>query len=237
MLPVTEPPRAKMSVFADRAGVPIPTIKHYLREGLLPEPVRTSKNMAYYDPALIPRVRAIKRLQAEMFLPLRVIRQVLDRLEDDEIPAAIALEATVARVLLGQAAKDSLSRRQAIASGLSEDDLDAFEHLGLAETDGDSADYRDDDAAMLRLLAQARRAGISESMVPTTALADYLDALSTFVQAEVSFFRAGIASEPADAVHKLAELATTLSERLVILARRKLLLPALQEPPLEAPQT
>lgn len=237
MLPVTEPPRVKMSVFADRAGVPIPTIKRYLREGLLPEPVRTSKNMAYYDPALIPRVRAVKRLQAEMFLPLRVIRQVLDRLEDDEIPAAIALEATVARVLLGQAAKDSLSRRQAIASGLSEDDLGALEHLGLAETDGDSADYRDGDAAMLRLLAQARRAGISESMVPTAALVDYLDALSTSVRAEVSFFRAGIASEPADAVHKLAELATTLSERLVILARRKLLLPALQDPPLEAPQT
>lgn len=235
MLPVTELPRVKMSVFADRAGVPIPTIKHYLREGLLPEPVRTSKNMAYYDPALIPRVRAIKRLQTEMFLPLRVIRQVLDRLEDDEIPAAVALEATVARVLLGQAAKDTLSRRQALASGLLEDDLDALSRLGLAETDGDSADYRGDDAAMLRLLAQARRAGISEQMVPTAALEDYLHALSSFVRAEVSFFRAGIAGEPAEAVHKLAELATTMSERLVVLARRKLLLPALQEPSLEAP--
>ena len=43
----------KMAHLARRSGVPAPTIKHYIREGLLPGPdVRTSRNMAYYDARL-----------------------------------------------------------------------------------------------------------------------------------------------------------------------------------------
>ena len=41
----------KMSELAEASGVSAGTIKHYLREGLLPEPVRTSRNMAYYPPS------------------------------------------------------------------------------------------------------------------------------------------------------------------------------------------
>jgi DNA-binding transcriptional MerR regulator len=228
-MPANEPQRVKMSVFAERAGVPIPTIKHYLREGLLPEPVRTSRNMAYYDATLIPKVRAIKRLQTEMYLPLRVIRQVLDRLEDEEIPPGVALEATVARVLAEQSAQDSLSRRQALDAGLSEEELDALGRMGVVQPEGERATYRDDDAALLRVLAQARRAGITEELMPTAALEPYLEALAGFVRDEVAFFRAGTEAHTGPALHKLAETATTLSERLMVLMRRKLLLSALRE--------
>jgi DNA-binding transcriptional MerR regulator len=38
----------KMGELAERSGVGTGTIKHHLREGLLPEPVRTSRSMAYY---------------------------------------------------------------------------------------------------------------------------------------------------------------------------------------------
>src|SRR5438105_5019613 len=69
----------KMSELAERSGVSAGTIKHYLREGLLPEPVRTSRNMAYYPEQFVERIRLIKRLQEERFLPLRLIKGVLDR--------------------------------------------------------------------------------------------------------------------------------------------------------------
>ena len=52
-------------------------MRHYLREGLLPDPVKTSKNMAYYPPEFVDRIRLIKRLQEERFMPLRVIRDVV----------------------------------------------------------------------------------------------------------------------------------------------------------------
>ena len=68
----------KISELAERADVPVATVRHYLREGLLPEPVKTSRNMAYYPPEFVDRIRLIKQLQEERFMPLRVIREVLD---------------------------------------------------------------------------------------------------------------------------------------------------------------
>jgi DNA-binding transcriptional MerR regulator len=72
----------KMSELSERSGVSAATIKHYLREGLLGDGgiVRTSRNMAYYPPEFVDRIRLIKRLQEERFMPLRAIReQILDR--------------------------------------------------------------------------------------------------------------------------------------------------------------
>ena len=67
----------KISELAERAEVPVATVRHYLREGLLPEPVKTSRNMAYYPPEFVERIRTIKRLQEERFMPLRVIKDAL----------------------------------------------------------------------------------------------------------------------------------------------------------------
>jgi DNA-binding transcriptional MerR regulator len=68
----------KMRELAEASGVSAGTIKHYLREGLLPEPVRTSRNMAYYPPEFVERIKLIKQLQEERFMPLRVIKAMLD---------------------------------------------------------------------------------------------------------------------------------------------------------------
>jgi DNA-binding transcriptional MerR regulator len=68
----------KMKELAEASGVSAGTIKHYLREGLLPEPVKTSRNMAYYPPEFVERIRLIKQLQEERFMPLKHIKAVLD---------------------------------------------------------------------------------------------------------------------------------------------------------------
>ena len=68
----------RMGELAEASGVPAPTIKHYLREGLLPEGVKTSRNMAYYPPEFVDRIRLIKRLQEERFMPLKAIKGVLE---------------------------------------------------------------------------------------------------------------------------------------------------------------
>ncbi len=84
----------KMGELAERSGVSAGTIKHYLREGLLGEGeeiVKTSRNMAYYPPDFVQRIQLIKRLQEDRFMPLRVIRRVI---EDDpaRVEALIELE-------------------------------------------------------------------------------------------------------------------------------------------------
>ena len=88
----------KISELAERSGVSSTTIKHYLREGLLggrDEVVKTSRNMAYYPPEYVERIRLIKRLQEERFLPLRHIKQVLDLTQNghaERVPRADAAE-------------------------------------------------------------------------------------------------------------------------------------------------
>ncbi|MGI8727588.1 MAG: MerR family transcriptional regulator [Solirubrobacterales bacterium] len=74
-----EDDRLKISELADEAGVPVATVRHYLREGLLPEGEKTSRNMAYYEPEAVERIRVIKRLQEERYMPLRVIGGLLAR--------------------------------------------------------------------------------------------------------------------------------------------------------------
>jgi DNA-binding transcriptional MerR regulator len=81
----------KMSELAEASGVSAGTIKHYLREGLLPEPVRTSRNMAYYPPEFVERVRLIKQLQEQRFMPLKVIKDVLDIAGEEERVSAAEL--------------------------------------------------------------------------------------------------------------------------------------------------
>ena len=73
----------KISELAELSGVPVATVRHYLREGLLPEPVKTSRNMAYYPPEFAERIRLIKQLQEERFLPLKVIRELFDSNDGD----------------------------------------------------------------------------------------------------------------------------------------------------------
>ena len=82
----------KMSQLAEASGVSSGTIKHYLREGLLPEPVRTSRNMAYYPPDFVDRIRLIKRLQEERFMPLSAIKRVIDRAAEGDRARVSAAE-------------------------------------------------------------------------------------------------------------------------------------------------
>ena len=72
----------KMRELAEASGVSAGTIKHYLREGLLPEPVKTSRNMAWYPPEFVERIQLIKELQERRFMPLKAIKSLLD-LEDE----------------------------------------------------------------------------------------------------------------------------------------------------------
>src|SRR5271165_6637896 len=55
----------KMAELSSRSGIAASTIRHYFRLGLLPEPLRTARTMAYYGPEHLERLMYIRgRLQA-----------------------------------------------------------------------------------------------------------------------------------------------------------------------------
>ena len=67
----------RMRELAEATGLPKSTILHYVAQGLLPAPVRTSRNMAFYDPACIERAKYVKALQSTYFFPLEKIKKLL----------------------------------------------------------------------------------------------------------------------------------------------------------------
>ncbi len=68
----------RISQLAKKANVSASTIKHYVKEGLIPKPIKTSSNMAYYDEGCIERIKLIKKIQKEKFLPLDIIKRLID---------------------------------------------------------------------------------------------------------------------------------------------------------------
>lgn len=73
----------RMKDLCDATGLGRQAIHFYIREGLLPEGQKTGRNMAYYSESHLERLRLIRRLQDEQFLPLKAIRAVLSAYEDD----------------------------------------------------------------------------------------------------------------------------------------------------------
>jgi DNA-binding transcriptional MerR regulator len=88
-----EPQRTglRMKELTLATGLPKSTILHYLHLGLLPEPFKTSPNMAYYDPECIDRIKFIQHLQRHHRLSLFEIKRIME-LSDEELDLPARLE-------------------------------------------------------------------------------------------------------------------------------------------------
>jgi len=86
----------KMKELADATGVAKSTILLYVKEGLLPQPVKTSPNMAYYDPGCIDRIKFIKTIQSTHRLPLAAIKGLLKEMDKGrDVTPLLELQSTV----------------------------------------------------------------------------------------------------------------------------------------------
>ncbi|WP_433498107.1 MerR family transcriptional regulator [Sphaerimonospora sp. CA-214678] len=74
----------RISQLSAESGVPIPTIKFYLREGLLPQGRQTSATRAEYDQSHLRRLRLIRALLEVGRLPVSSIRKIIEAVEDEE---------------------------------------------------------------------------------------------------------------------------------------------------------
>ena len=74
----------RISELSRASGIPIPTIKFYLREGLLPSGRRTAPNQASYGEEHIRRLRLIRVLVEVGGLTLASVRRVLETVDRDD---------------------------------------------------------------------------------------------------------------------------------------------------------
>jgi DNA-binding transcriptional MerR regulator len=217
----------RMGELAEASGVPVPTIKHYLREGLLPEPVKTSRNMAYYPPEFVERIRLIKRLQEERYMPLKAIRKVLDE-DPARASAMLELEDQILdRALAGERSRTSAAEVRK-RYGLPGEVLDRLEEIEVLTPN--SRGYSPSDVTIIEAISRFRAGGYDEEIGFTVYdTLRYKKALEELVRQEVEVVMERLAGEVApETVVEMLEAGSQPLKDLIAALHTKLMVAELE---------
>lgn len=131
----------KMKDLCDATGLPRQAIHFYIQQGLVPPGDKTGRNMAYYGEEHIQRLKLIKKLQHERFLPLKAIRALLDDQESQfsQVQRSLLLEVkqrfTTSLLARSDAPEVAVDADEACARhGVSRADLDRMIEIGILGT-------------------------------------------------------------------------------------------------------
>jgi DNA-binding transcriptional MerR regulator len=152
------PSGLRMNQLVAATGLPKSTLLYYVEQGLLPPPVKTSPNMAYYDESCVERARLVKRLQSRHRLPLGKIRDVLEAQAQGQDPEALI---NLGQEIFGREQGPLLGKQEFLRqSGLNRRALEEFQAAGLL-LPLEEGRFDQQDLAMGRLLAQALERGVT----------------------------------------------------------------------------
>jgi DNA-binding transcriptional MerR regulator len=217
----------RMGELAEASGVPAPTIKHYLREGLLPEPVKTSRNMAYYPPEFVDRIKLIKQLQEERFMPLRAIKSVLDE-DPERARALVELEDRILdRALAGERTRTSAAKARE-RYGVPKEVLDRLEELEVLSPN--TRGYSPSDMKIIEAISRFRAGGYDEEIGFTVYdTLRYKSALEELVREEVGMVMDRLAGEvPPERVVEMLESGAQPLQDLIAALHTKLMVAELE---------
>jgi len=217
----------RMRELAAASGVPAPTIKHYLREGLLPEPVKTSRNMAYYPPEFVDRIKLIKRLQEERFMPLKAIKNVLDE-DPDRARAMLELgDQILDRALAGERSRTSAAEVRK-RYGVPKEVLDRLAELEVLTPN--SRGYSPSDVTIIEAISRFRAGGYDEQIGFTVYdTLRYKAALEELVRQEVDVVMDRLAGEvPTERVVEMLEAGAQPLKDLIGALHTKLMVAELE---------
>jgi len=229
----------KISDLARETGVSTATIKFYMREGLLPKPtLKTGRNMAYYDRSFIDRIRVIKELQKKRYLPLDVIRAIIDHdstvISQREVDTLLSVEGTFYEAINYAPGSVPVSRAEAVEKfGLNPEELDYSIELGVVTpVIHDGVEYFEgDDVLLLEVFSKLEEAGFNSELIPhEVTLPIYVEAIDRLAAEELKLFTRAVTDKVGeDRVPDMALAGVKLIEQFIVLLRRKRLLKAVQE--------
>lgn len=185
----------KMKELEARTGVGREAIRFYIREGMLPEPEKPKRNVAYYREDHVKRLLAIRHLQESREMSLARIKAVLDSAEFDalaENESLQGLERLIPALLDGVAPAPERSAVDVLADGdVSQAELTELVERGVVSPvrrEGtDWLDFRDQ--AILRKWGQLREAGFTrERGYDLETLQRFKDAAEQLAATEVQQF-------------------------------------------------
>lgn len=182
----------KMKDLEAQTGVGRETIRFYIRERLLPEPDRPRRNVAYYNAEHVARIRAIKHLQDQRYLPLSVIRNLLEHDSAAVLTAATAIpgiEHLLPALVDGaQPQPPQPLAEVAAAAGLDEGEVRELVKLGvISSASDDMVNFRD--AAIVAVWGRLRDAGFTtERGYDAATLTLYVETTRWLAREEVDRF-------------------------------------------------
>ncbi len=229
----------RMSELTALTDVRPASIKFYIKEGLLPAPVKTSRNMAYYDESFVEKIRLIKQLQTRHYLPLRVIKDILSRTGGsatlEETRALLDLKGSLPEQLSAES-REPLTEEDVIRRlNTYEEELEDLRRMGLVnprDANGTRM-YDGEDQVFLELLENNRRLGFKgEFGFQVKDLELYLAILEILAAEEVKLLVARTATKlSSEEITRLAERGIRDFGPLLMFLRRKMVLKVLRSLP------
>ncbi len=191
----------RMKDLCEQTGLDRQTVHFYIAQGLVPEGQKTGRNMAYYGPEHVDRIRLVREMAQERFLPLKAVKAAIEGQDDEFSPKQRDLIRAVKARVTGSLRPDDLrsdDERRTVAAtplleahGVSRDELEHMATLGLVslvEVDGQTH-VQDDDAYLVELWGRLRAEGYTrERGFSTEDLAEYERAIDTLVNFEIRIF-------------------------------------------------
>lgn len=163
--------RMKMKQLMKAAGVTKATVQFYVREGLIPKPVKTSPNMAYYDQRHLNAIRLVRELQAKRFLPLSIIKRLMEGgqggLSVHEIRALVEMDGKLFRNLQENPDVQPVDAEElAVRTGVTEEEIRAFERIKILHPirRGKKKLYGADDILFVECYGKLRKIGYTKSL-------------------------------------------------------------------------
>ena len=155
----------RMAEVMQLTGASREAVRFYINAGLLPEPHRTARNMAWCSQQHIEIIKLVRVLQEEQFLPLKAIKALFDDDKNfDFTPRQRSIFASM-REEMGIRARRQLpgpsSHGLAEALGISHDDFRELQEVGAIRTKVDHLTAGEEE--ILRQFAILRHSGMTNA--------------------------------------------------------------------------
>lgn len=194
----------RMAELSETTGVPVPTIKYYMREGLLRPGRVTGRNQADYDDEHVRRLRLVRALAQYGGLPISTVRELMDGLDNPDVPLWQLLGAAQKSVTQPAEPRPGPPREKA-----EQRMVDLLNRRGWMAEPFDAGTRTA--IGVLTILEEVGR----QDMIDV--LDDYMDAAERIAQADLRVL--GDTTDPERAV-EIAVIGTALGDALVAALRR-----------------
>lgn len=224
--------RMKMKQLTQAAGVTKATVQFYVREGLIPKPVKTSPNMAYYDERHLNAIRLVRELQAKRFLPLSIIKRLMEGAQGDlsvhEIRTLVEMDGKLFRNLrenpdVQPVDAEGLARR----TGVTEEEIRGLERIRILHPirRGGKKLYDADDILFVECYGKLRKIGYTKNLgFGPEVFALHRQCLEVLVVEEGRILAEKVAGriDPGEVV-RMVEEGATISNVMLGLIRKRLI--------------